>query len=80
MHDDVDLHTGAVIFSSMKKARYHEGNRYRLKGLITRLLRMHQVDKEDLDYKTMVATLPIDVTTTRSIARAHGPILSMSEC
>lgn len=37
------------------------------------------MDKDELDYKLVVATHPIDVTTTKSIDRAHGLILTMSK-
>lgn len=63
----------------MKKAWYHEGCWYSFGGFLTRYLRRHKVEEEELDYKPVVDVHPIDVTTARSTTIAYGPILTMSE-
>lgn len=75
MSNDIDINVGQVIFSTMKKACYHEGCRYDFGGLLTQFFRRHRVEKKELHYKKVVDAHPIDLTISRSTAGAHGPIL-----
>lgn len=79
IHDDININVGAFIFSIMKKARYHEGCRYGFGGLLTKFLRKDRVEEEDLDYKVVVFMRSINVMRVRSLAMAHGSILTMFE-
>lgn len=79
MCDDIDINVGQVIFSSMKKARYHLRHNYGFGGLLTHFLKWHKIDKKELDYKPEVVTRPVDITTARIIVGAQGPILNLAE-
>ena len=76
---DVEINVGSVIFSAMKKARTQVGRSFGFGGLLTRFLKRHRVDEEELDYKPEEITHPIDITTARSTSGASGPILTMME-
>lgn len=79
MGNDIEINIGHVIFSSMKKMRFIEGHRYGVRGLLTQFLRRRRVENKELDYKPMVDSLLIDVTTSRSTAGDQGSILTMAE-
>lgn len=71
-----EINMGQVIFSAMMKECCIEGHKYEFKGLLTQYLRRHRVEKGELDYRPMVDSSLINVTTSRSIAGAQGPIYS----
>lgn len=79
MCNDFEINVGQMIFSAMKKTRYHEGYRYDFGGLLTKFLRRHTVEEEELDCNSVMDAYPIDVTKARSTTGSHGPILTMSE-
>lgn len=79
MRDDININVGPVILSSIKKARYHQECRYRFGGLLTRFLWSHEIEEEALDYRPLVDTLPIDVTWTKGLDVARGPVLTLLE-
>lgn len=79
MCPNVKINLGSIIFSAMKKAHTKVGNIFGFGGLVTRFLRRHRVDEEDLDYKPEVITHPVDITTARTTFGASGLILTMLE-
>ncbi|KAF3620990.1 hypothetical protein FXO38_32040 [Capsicum annuum] len=64
---DMEINVGSVIFSMMNKMRTQVGRSFGFGSLVTRFLRRHRVDEEELDYKPDVITRPMDITTVRSL-------------
>lgn len=80
MHDDININIGAVIFSTMKKVHYYQLCRYRFGCLLTRFLRNHSVEEESLNYRPVVDTRTVDVSRTKGLTVAHGPLLTRPKC
>lgn len=76
---DVEINVGSVFFSVIKKVCTQVVRSFGFGGLVTRFLRRHWVDEEELDYKPEVITRPMDITTARSTSGASRPILTMME-
>ncbi|KAF3654170.1 hypothetical protein FXO38_15269 [Capsicum annuum] len=68
---------GVVNLSSIKKIRYHQGHRYGFSVLVTRFLRNHRVEKEELHYRAVVDTCFVEVLKTKGLDSTHGPVLTM---
>ncbi|KAH0695893.1 hypothetical protein KY289_013375 [Solanum tuberosum] len=76
---DVPINVGAVLKSTMRKARVHNGRRYAFGGLITSLCRTEGVPEESVDYIAPLFTTPLDVTKTKGPKNAHGATLTTTE-
>lgn len=62
MHNEIDINVSAVIFSTIKKMRYHQGYMYEFNGLLTRYLRNLGVEGELLNNRIVVGTYIIDLS------------------
>lgn len=79
MQDEFDINVRAEIKSAMKKERNHQGCWYGFGRLLTRFLRIHDIEEDSLDYMTQLERRPIDLTITRAMDVSHGPILTLAE-
>ncbi|KAG5605289.1 hypothetical protein H5410_026781 [Solanum commersonii] len=76
---DLPINIGAVLKSSMRKARVHRGRRYTFGGLITNLCKRAGVPEESVDYMAPLFTTPLDVTKTKGPENMHGPTLTTTK-
>lgn len=79
IQDNIDINVGVVIYSAMKKSRYHQGHIYEFGSLLNRFLRSHGVEEEKLDYRLVVDTRAVDVSRMKGQDGAHGLVLTMLE-
>lgn len=74
-----EVNRGAILKSSMRKARVHKGRRYAFGGFITRLCLDAGVPTEALDYVPRLIADPYVVMNTREPDLQLGPILTTAE-
>lgn len=79
IRDEIDINAGAVIFFTMKKLHYHQECKYSFGSLLTRILRNYEVEEEELDYRSVVDTRSKEVSSTKELDGAHGPVLTMPD-
>ncbi|KAH0686462.1 hypothetical protein KY284_017015 [Solanum tuberosum] len=73
------LNIGAIIKSSMRKARVHKEHRYAFCGLITKMCCVAGVPEENLDYMAPLYPASVDITRTKGPDTNFGPILTTAE-
>ncbi|MCD9561302.1 hypothetical protein HAX54_020335 [Datura stramonium] len=72
----MEINVGAVIKSTMKKARLQK---YGFSGLLITYLRSQDIEEEALDYKQRVEWSVVDVTKTKAPDTTYGPVLTLAE-
>lgn len=80
MQEGFAVNKGVVIISAMKKAHYHQGYRYGLRGLLTHFTKGHEVKKEALDYILVIDMHPIDLTQIQGLDITHDLSLTLLKC
>lgn len=76
---DLEVNVGAVLKSSIRKARVHKGSRFAFGGIITTLCRQDGMPDKILDYLPATDMDPFDVTNVRGLELEQGPILMTVE-
>lgn len=74
------INVAAVLKSTMRKAKVHQGRRYAFSGLIMRLCLRARVPEENLDYMAPLFKVPVDMTKTKGPDLVHGITLTTTEC
>ncbi|MCD9560014.1 hypothetical protein HAX54_018439 [Datura stramonium] len=77
---EVPEKVGVIIKNVLRRARVKKGQSFGFGGLLTRFLRRHHIEEEEVDYKPIYDPRGIDVTKTNEPKGIHGPVLSVSEC
>ncbi|KAH0669439.1 hypothetical protein KY285_025463 [Solanum tuberosum] len=75
----MELNIGAIMKSSMRKARVHKGHKYAFGGLITKLCRAADVPEENIDYMAPLYPAPVDITRTKGLDTEFGLTLTTAE-
>ncbi|KAG5571568.1 hypothetical protein H5410_061334 [Solanum commersonii] len=75
----MELNIGAIIKSSIRKARVHKGDRYAFGGLITKMCRAEGVPEKNVNYMAPLYPAPVDITRTKGPDTEFGPTLTTSE-
>ncbi|MCE3051285.1 hypothetical protein HAX54_049330, partial [Datura stramonium] len=63
----------------LRRVRVKKGQRFGFGGLLTQILRGHQNEEEEVDYRPIYDPRGIDVTKTKEPEGVYGPVLSINE-
>ncbi|MCD7463617.1 hypothetical protein HAX54_050944 [Datura stramonium] len=74
------INANVIIKNVLRRARVKKGQIFGFGGLLTRILRGHQIKKEEADYRLVYDPRGIDVTKTKEPKDIHGLVLSINEC
>ncbi|MCD7465725.1 hypothetical protein HAX54_001813 [Datura stramonium] len=70
---------GVLIKNVLRRARVKKDQNIGFGGLLTRFLRGHDIEEEEVDYKPFYDPRGIDVTKTKEAEGINGPFLSVNE-